>query len=154
MPSKKKQSIPEQEDSNYIEFLKNIELIALALNRCSAEINREIYDGSARDAESSSRNVTAKYRLSDMSDTSFDATASFDLAVRNKADKTALRVECVFEAHFHPAKLLTRSFAERFVESELRLVVWPYFRQFVFDITARMWIPPVLIPFSTRHNPQ
>ena len=145
----KRQNIPEQEDNNYIEFLKNIELVALALNRSGAEINRELYEGSA-----SSRNISAKSRLSDLSDTSFDAVGSFELTVRNKADKTALKVECVFEGHFHSEKLLTRSFAERFVDSELRLVMWPYFRQFVFDITARMWIPPVLIPFSTRHNPQ
>ena len=37
---------------------------------------------------------------------------------------------------------------ERFVDSEFRLILVPYARQFVSSTTAQMGIPPLVIPLS------
>jgi preprotein translocase subunit SecB len=68
---------------------------------------------------------------------------------KKSSSPPAIAVECTYVAHFHcDGCEVTREFAERFTQSELRLVVWPYFRQFVNDATARMAIQPIVIPFS------
>jgi hypothetical protein len=70
-----------------------------------------------------------------------------------KNDKEALRVKATFEGHFHGASPIQREHAERFVSSELRVVVWPYFRQFISDTTARMSVRPIFIPVYLGQTP-
>ena len=44
--------------------------------------------------------------------------------------------------------VLDRSDAEGFAKDNAWLVFWPYFRQFVSDATARMAVPPEVLPLS------
>lgn len=82
---------------------------------------------------------------------SFNASAKLSLTMEDKANPAspAVLVECTYIAHFHcDGCEITKDLAERFTKSELRIVVWPYFRQFVNDATSRMAIQPIVIPFS------
>ena len=81
----------------------------------------------------------------------FNASAKLSLIMEDKTSPAspAVIVECIYIAHFHCEGCeITKDLAERFTQSELRLVVWPYFRQFVTDATSRMAIQPIVIPFS------
>jgi preprotein translocase subunit SecB len=68
----------------------------------------------------------------------------------SQTSESPLVIECTFDAHFHVEAHMAEGFAKQFTESDMRLVLWPYFRQYVFDTTARMAIPPVLVPLSTE----
>ena len=90
-----------------------------------------------------------------MSDIAFDAIGDFKLTVQDpKTDKAALKIDAQYAAHFQGKKPIDRVLAERFVKSELKLVMWPFFRQFVFDTTGRMAIRPITVPLSTEIEEQ
>jgi preprotein translocase subunit SecB len=95
------------------------------------------------------RKIDSKYEVVDAADDHFDVSASFNLELVNKDTKEIpLAIECSIAAHFHGKSPLPKELADRFAQNEFRLVVWPFFRQFVFDTTARMAVYPVTIPLS------
>jgi preprotein translocase subunit SecB len=113
-------------------------------------LDRGLYFAPDRTAKNV-RTILADYKLGDVRKDYFDVSARFRLTVEDKAKAlTALAIECEFAGHFHcGASELPHEFADRFTQSELRVILWPYFREFVNDITGRMSIPPVLIPLAT-----
>jgi len=133
----------------YSSFLKSIKLIGLGLENCSASLNRDLYSR-LLSRKNTSRTITSEYELTEVHDTHFDVSARLTVHVEDK-DKTtrSLSIQCAFAAHFHCARLDTgKDYAERFTQSELRLIMWPYFREFVSDVSSKMAIPPLLIPLS------
>jgi hypothetical protein len=122
------------------------------MSKSSSDLNRSDYLQLLREAGQAERRITADYALLDIGDDYLDTEVSFALTAGGKESSPVLRLTCSFEAHLHSGVHLDKRFADQFVESELRLIAWPYFRQFVFDTTARMMIPPVIVPFATRHD--
>ena len=138
-------------DATYEDFFKGVRLANLGMMNCSAHLDRSAY----ADIEEPVQRLAAHYKLAYLGEEFFDAIAEFKLTIdgeKQLKDTAPLIIECVFEAHFHVESAASRVFAERFVDGELRLVLWPYFRQFVTDTTARMTINPIVIPFSTKSS--
>jgi hypothetical protein len=153
---KQKRSVtPHKSPANaeYVNFLTSIELFALVLTRCSSEINRDLYMPLISGDDKAKKSITAEYSILEIDKGSFDCSSRLQLIVRDQSEKTALSLDAVFQAHFHVGIAFTKEMAQQFADTELRLVVWPYLRQLVQDLTSRMWIPPIVIPFVTRHNP-
>jgi len=147
---RKKNLRPTKRDTkDYTEFLRDIQLIALGLASCSAKLDRDLYFDVVSQ-KSNTRTISSSYELKDVQKEFFDVAARFSLQVQDKMKtSTPLLVECAFMAHFHcKAREVPRDFAARFSQSELRIVLWPYFREFVSDVTSKMAIPPLLIPLS------
>jgi len=137
-------------DQQYASFLKGIKLLGFGILESHATQNREgyveLYEG-----KKLTRKISANYSTMEVEKEFFNASAKLTLTMGDKKEsqKPVVTVECTYVAHFHcDTCQITKDLAERFTKSELRLVVWPYFRQFVNDMTARMGIQPVLIPFS------
>jgi hypothetical protein len=152
-----KKNLPSKPEtpSDYSAFLRGIALVGLGLQDCRAKIDRGAYF-KVLDKGSSERRITTNYKLLDSHKDYFTVTASFALTIGHTQSKPSqvLSIECTYEAHFHCDDCdAHRDFAQRFADSELRLVMWPYFRQFANDITGRMTIPPILIPFSAGQSP-
>lgn len=136
--------------STYEKFLREIEPVTLGLISSRSGIDRTQYFQIIEDEKKAFLEITAAYKIGKVAKDYFDASGKFRLAIRKEgAKKAVLNIECEFEGHFH-ASIVKREFAKRFADSELRLVLWPYFRQFVSDITARMSIPPLVVPLSTK----
>jgi preprotein translocase subunit SecB len=96
------------------------------------------------------RSISTEYRLGDAEAGYFDAVGKFLLTVTDGEQSTpALIIKCKYESHFHCKAPVNKEFAERFTTSELRLVLWPYFRVLVHDFCGKMGIPPLTIPLST-----
>ncbi len=95
------------------------------------------------------REIAAKYKAEEVEGNHFDVVAEFALKITNKADETTLlEIHCKYSAHFHTKTDCTSAAAEQFATSEGKIIVWPYFRNFVSDITARMHIPPITVPLA------
>jgi preprotein translocase subunit SecB len=93
------------------------------------------------------RVISTEYKLAAANQGYFDATGKFSLAVAEREKSSpVLLVEGLYEAHFHCKAPAPKELAERFVASELRLILWPYFRELVFDLCGKMSIPPITIP--------
>jgi preprotein translocase subunit SecB len=139
-------------DTSYDEFINKLSLVELRLISSSSKLDSKSLERMITSKASNvTRMISVNYKLKSVGENYFESTAQLGLAFRSQKTKlTPVKVECTFSAHFHVKTPFTKKLAQRFTDSELRLVVWPYFRQFVQDTTARMSIPPVLIPFSVE----
>jgi len=149
MPTQKNLQIKEN-DKTYEAFLRSLRLIGLALKSCSAAVDREAFFELSKDRKKSVRKFLDDYKLTAAGDEFFEAEGHFELTVSAppKESPTALRMNFVFEVHMHGAVPIWQEGAERFVKSELRLILVPYARQFITSMNGQMAIPPVVIPLA------
>lgn len=98
--------------------------------------------------------LSSRYVLSDVSPDFFDVQAVFSAGIEWASPDGvvvhAVKIDCVFVGHFHTTERVEEEHAKKFAEAESWLMFWPFFRQFVVDTTARMSIPPILIPLALR----
>ncbi len=131
----------ENGDKTYRQFLADLEPIGIGLKQSSCKLDRSLYSKLLRGKKGAVTEVTAESRLDDVHKHYLDATANYKLVVRDeKGSSPPLIIEAVFEGHVHGTPPLGKEFAERFVNSEFKALVWPYFRQLVFDTAAKMAI--------------
>jgi preprotein translocase subunit SecB len=148
VPTKK--SLPANRDQQYALFLKGIQLCGFGMQDSRTTQDRAAYVAlSAKNRLT--RRISTEYKVMEVTGISFNASAKLSLTIEDKVNPAspAVLVEGTYIAHFHcDGCEITKALAERFTKSELRIVVWPYFRQFVNDATSRMAIQPIVIPFS------
>jgi hypothetical protein len=139
--------------ATYEDFLKTV--TPTILSQTSSSTNYERTQYWRRREGATSRHVSARYELTDVHPDYFDAKVSYEFLVRTTPSKEVsdkslvlLTIACTFEGHFHAAPTVDREHAEQFVQKDSWLVFWPYFRQFVSDVTARMSIRPELLPLG------
>jgi preprotein translocase subunit SecB len=148
---KKKSEITTLNSKSYREFLPTLILVALGLENSSCKLDRGLYARLRREQDRGVRRIDARYEISKFHPDFFDATAHFTVTIEDRKTKQrALAVECSFGSHFHGKKPFAEDFARRFASSEFRFIVWPFFREYIFDLTARMAIPPVTIPIQLQ----
>lgn len=130
---------------SYTEFLKSLHLSIIALKESSCEIDRDRYW-----KERKERNISFKLlsKPTSVNEEHFDIRSTLTLNVNTqKATSSVVKVSATFDLHFH-AEPIIEEFVEKLCQSEIRLIVWPFFREFVINMTARMHIPPVTLPLS------
>jgi hypothetical protein len=149
MPTKSRSAV-NAGNKKYEDFLKGLNLVNLGLIRSSSEFNLREYRRIYREKEHKVRRlISANYELELFEKSFFESSAKFILAMENeKSEVKVVQMECVFLGHFHGKSPMEKGLVERFTNSEFRLAAWPYFRQFAHDQSARMSIPPILIPLS------
>jgi len=139
------------DDKGYEQFLATVEPFGLYLSGCSASLDRDLFwKLRERKTHKGIRQLMARHRVTKSGKEFFDIESEFKIVITDpdNSEAEALKIECAFQAHLHNEKTTTRAYAERFASSEFRVVIWPYFRQFVSDTTAWMGIPPIFIPIS------
>lgn len=139
-------------EAAYKRFRQGVTLYALGLDSLETKLNRESYTAAHADnASDVVREIKVTMSLKEASDNHFDVSGSFEIMVNTKAGDSLLRLVVHFSAHFHSeGKEAVDNHAGRFAQTEARLVFWPYFRQTVSDITARMYIAPITVPLTSR----
>jgi preprotein translocase subunit SecB len=145
-----KKSLPVNRNQQYALFLKGIQLCGFGMQDSRTTQDRGAYVA-LLSKNRLTRRISTEYHLMEVTKDSFNASAKLSLSMEDKANPAsrAVLVECTYIAHFHcDGCEITKDLAERFTKSELRIVVWPYFRQFVNDATSRMAIQTIVIPFS------
>ena len=148
MPKKKSALLPNN-GSTYETFLRSVKLYSLALDEMSAKIDRDKYWSPLKKDDSLVREIGSVFKALNVKDDHFDVEAKFELAISLKSNKfEILTITCTYSAHFHAAPDLNAEAAKQFAKSEAKIIVWPYFRNFVSDMTGRMHIPPITIPLA------
>ena len=142
------------EASRAMSFEDQIELFAMGIQSCSCRLDRPKYIRMRnRKDDSEERQVSAKARLERHGEDHFDGSVTYELLVRDKkGGADPLKLECTFEAHFHGPKSIAPDEANRFLQTYFTIISWPYFRQFVSDMTARMSIAPLALPLLPSGN--
>lgn len=142
-------------DSNYEQFLSGLRLISIGLKSCSASLDREGLFKLFDRKDGPPRTFRDSYKVTLMGEGFFEASGTFMVKVQELTEvKPVLLVECEFEAHLHGPAPISKACVERFVDSEFRLILIPYARQFVTATTAQMSIPPLVIPLSIGSSPK
>jgi preprotein translocase subunit SecB len=140
-------------ESDYEQFLKSVKPVGLGLVNSSSQLDRGAYGRLMSQKKQPFRLISTEYRLLEAESGYFDASGKFSIMVTEEKKSTpALVIECTFETHFHCKSQVVRELAERFTASELRLVLWPYFRELVFDMCGKMSIPSITIPLTAAEE--
>jgi hypothetical protein len=133
----------------YSDFLKGIKLYIVALDHASCAINRERYWERTEQKNGMVRTFEASYEATTIEGTRFDVIGRLEMKILStKDDDELLKIACQYSCHFHARTRVDERAAQRFANAEARIIIWPYFRQLVTDLSARMYIPPIIVPLS------
>lgn len=142
-------------DSKYEQFLRGLRLISIGLKSCSASLDRTGLFRLMDKKDDPIRIFRHSYGITQLGSDFFEASGAFVVKVReSEQSDPVLNVECEFVAHLHGPEPISKASVERFVDSEFRLILIPYARQFVSTTTAQMSIPPLVIPLSIGEPPK
>jgi preprotein translocase subunit SecB len=141
-------------DSQYDKFLESIEPFSVSLNSCSASIDRYRNWQARRKKLRPISHISADYEVEWVGEKAFDIIGKMAVTTEHpETNERILHIECAFETHFHRgAALIHKDYVSRFAQGELRVFIWPYFRQFIADITSKMGIAPIMIPITVREE--
>ena len=78
--------------------------------------------------------------------------ASYRCRVR-KGRKVILKIDATYRVEFSSEEPFSDEFFDTYKESSLQLLLWPFFRELVYDITSKMYIPPLVLPFQIVYQP-
>jgi preprotein translocase subunit SecB len=141
----------------YQQFLRGVQPIAVGLTSSSASVDREAFSRVLEKDEPTIANVfEAKYELRNTGTDSFNVRATVRVKARpeqaSDQEVPLLSVECVFDGHFHAPGDggVSKEHAGKFANSEARLILWPFIREFIANMTTRMAIPPLMLPLVLR----
>lgn len=142
MPKKQKKQSPDK----YRDFLKSLNVAFIALSDCVAQVDRARYFKTEEDLM-----LAAQAKATNITTDAFDVEASISVKTREGGKKDgSLTIGVTYLLHFHGKPPLENSHVKRFVDSDVRLVIWPYFREFIATTTGRMHIPPVTLPITAK----
>ncbi len=139
----------------YIRFIKGLSLKSIELLEIAAKKEEDFFPPATVDvnhevkfqhdfAESDSQLELMEEKLEEEGEYSINAYVKFKLEAKSRAKKRiGLRITAVFLVKYESKLPPLEVFLNRFSNHALLLHTWPYFRQYVFDTTARMNLPPL-----------
>jgi preprotein translocase subunit SecB len=131
----------------YQVFIASLDLYTVALAEASCKIDRDEYWQKENEYSNNYKVATKPLVIEDKF---FNVRSTLTLGVMgDKSKSTVVRIVASYDLAFR-SSTTSKEFVERFCESDVLLIVMPYFREFVTDITARMHIPPIILPLSTK----
>ena len=131
--------------TSYPEFLASLDLISISLIGSSFSGDRREYLRNMEHQLSVSWRSEAVDRREDF----FDVRV--DVAVRVSAPKSKdafFQLTAGYVLHIHASPPIDAAHVARFADSEIRLLVWPYVREYVSSISGRMHVPPIVLPIT------
>jgi hypothetical protein len=136
-----------QDLAAYTEFLKSLELSLIGLTETSAKVDRDKYLSEENHAISMAwaGEPLASGRHH------FDVRAELTVKVSKPKSQTHfLELKVAYLLHVHCVKDFPAEYVARFCNAELRLMIWPYFREYLTSMCGRMHIPPAFLPLALR----
>jgi len=127
--------------AEYAKILRGLELKNILLTRCVCNLIRE--------------RLTPDMKIAIRSASSYKKTEKDIIEIAQKYFLEAssqtkkeifLNIECDYILEYASAQEINDAFFERFKKTSLPLNAWPFFREFVNNITSRMYIPPFTLP--------
>ena len=132
----------------YTAFIASLQLHTVNLKEASCNIDRDQF-WSEEDKDISYKFTSEPVTIEG---DRFDARTTLDVTMTTeKSKKHVLKISASFDLHLH-AKEAPKEYVTNFCKGEIRLIVWPYFREFVMDISGRMYIPPIILPLSDKKD--
>lgn len=129
--------------SGYEDFIRSLKLIGLAVSNAQFQVDRETYF----DEKDQEQVIEVKTERTDVDEGSFDISVTLALSVVSKKRSTkVLEITVTYLMHIHSRPPINKEYVERFAAKEVRLLIWPYLREFVTSACAKMYVPPIFLP--------
>ncbi|RLA92933.1 MAG: hypothetical protein DRG83_21730 [Deltaproteobacteria bacterium] len=113
----------------------------MVLDSCSVKTNRRKLANSV--------NIDVRHRASYLitNETSAAVGSVYDLVVFETTKKDfVLKLSCTYTILFTSEEPITSDFMDIFVDINVEMTTWPYFREFVQNMVQRAGLPPLTLP--------
>ncbi|MGB7589796.1 MAG: hypothetical protein WCD04_06215 [Terriglobia bacterium] len=128
----------------YTDFVQSLDLIIIALRSSSARIRREEYF----EDDKCDLSVAVALKPAGFSRDHIDLQAKATVKLTSKRSGCLFELSVTYELHFHTKHPPDAKLVRRFADSDAHVVLWPYLREYVSDVSARMYVPPIILPLS------
>lgn len=139
----KKSKITKQK---YIEIIGKLKLNGLYLRSSNCNIDRDLLFKEKESGHIISIKDEAEMKTKEDDSVDILQTYCLEIQSREKKANPIGRIECTFCLNYSPAGCFSPEFFEEFKKANLHINTWPFLREFVFNMTARMNIPPITLP--------
>lgn len=128
---------------DYKRILEGLELISISMKDCKAFINTDLIQPPELSIQIEDK---ASFKLKDQG--VVHIFHNYKIEAKKQGSKSKfLSIEVTFLVKILSKKEFTNDFFDIYKDVSLRLNTWPYLREFVNQITLRMNIPPLILPF-------
>lgn len=131
---------PKISPEKYREILLGVELKEIHLESVSTKLNR------SEAGPNLSVNTEIKNPKLEILDGEFNVIVPIQLKLKNSSRRIVAKIDSEFYLNFDSKKEITEDFFEIYKRQSLNLNVWPYFRELVSDLTAKMGFNPLVLP--------
>jgi preprotein translocase subunit SecB len=87
-------------------------------------------------------------QLAAQQEESFDVRANVRIRISAPKAKDFFTLTASYLLHVHAPAPLDPKHIKRFSVSEVRLIVWPYVREYATSVFGRMHVPPAILPVT------
>ena len=129
----------------YNEQLSYIDVDQILLNDGSVKVNREHFDLNPDTKLDFQDKIKFDDEKLDGETVSLHQTYTLTCYKKRKRE-FGFKIVCTFEVIISQEKPLSVDFWEIFTQRNLRVNTWPYFREFVQNMTQRANVPPLTLP--------
>jgi hypothetical protein len=155
MATKKRHSATEKKGhaatDPYSEFVQRLRLSGMGLESASASVRRIDWTAAIQNQSEIERQMELKDNILAIQDGSFVLAISFDLKQQTKTSEDPLvEISGSYSALFVHEGTPNEEFVRRFASREARIIFWPYIRQHIADVSARMSVQNILLPLSSE----
>lgn len=133
-----KQRMPIDE---YRKMLKGFKLVSVSLASCDAKADTSIAEEAFSQAEPLPVDIDDR-TATQRNDSKVIISHNYKVSTKYKRKKI-FELNATFSVEFEATEGFSEEFYEIFKESSLRLMTWPYLREFVASMTGRMQLPPL-----------
>jgi preprotein translocase subunit SecB len=130
---------------SYADFVRSLELFAIALTSSRSRLNRDEY----YKAKEPDLTVAVALKPKRLSKDYFDLEAEAKVKLTRKRSDRIFDLSVTYDLHFHGKPPIDAKLVRRFAESDAHLILWPYLREYVSDVSARMYIRRIFLPVAT-----
>ena len=132
------------QQSPYTSFLRSLDLFSISLTDSSFHGDREQY------FEHSKHELDVDWTtdLAGQWEESFDVRANVTIRISAPRAKDLFTLTASYLLHVHAPAPLDPKHVKRFTDSEVRLIVWPYVREYATSVFGRMHVPPAILPVT------
>jgi len=129
---------------SYDRIQRGLELRKLYVKSFSGHINLEVITKAVKALTVS---ISSKADFRSKPENEVEVTQTWEILARDKASKSeCLNISVSYCVVLHSRERFTKGFFTAFERTSLSFNMWPFVREFVNNMTARMNVPPLTLP--------
>jgi preprotein translocase subunit SecB len=124
--------------------------ILQGINIENISIKKAMFDCKTIPEDTLNINVESTATFANVNDQTFTVQLNYILNGKTEDNKGKLEIKCEYELVYSTTQPVDDSFFDIFKDIHLQTAAWPFFREFVYSMTSRMYLPPFTLPLIKR----